>query len=186
MVDTSPWFLELHARMAMEKRKKPTFVEEGAGLARVLLEQRDSLKEVVRVRAEYVSMLEGSLRGTVASLGRIQTKREALEEDIVTARGMAKEAVDALERIEAMLVIRGDDAKVESKLQVDSICGHEGACGCVLPRRHSGWRCGQAPCALGGCTSVLRCQGLPSGRGRGWCPLPCHTRAPCGGGPSRP
>ena len=132
VVDTSPWFLELHARMAMEKRKKPTFVEEGAGLARVLLEQRDSLKEVVRVRAEYVSMLEGSLRGTVASLGRIQSKREALEEDIVTARGMAKEAVDALERIEAMLVIRGDDAKVESKLQVDSICGHEGACGCVL------------------------------------------------------
>lgn len=132
VVDTSPWFLELHARLAMEKKRKPTFVEEGAGLARVLLEQRDNLQEVVKVRAEYVSMLEGSLRGTVASLGRIQAKREALEEDLVTARGMAKEAVDALERMEAMLVIRGEDAKVESKLQVDSICAHEGACGCVL------------------------------------------------------
>ena len=131
-VDTSPWFLELHAKMAMERRKKPTFVEHGVGMARMLLEQRDSMKEVVRMRREYVSMLEGSHRGTMASLGRIQAKREALEEDIVTARGAVKEAVEGLDRIEAMLVIRGGDSEVESKLQVDSVCGHAGACGCVV------------------------------------------------------
>ena len=131
-VDTSSWFLELHAKMAMERRKKPTFVEEGVGMARVVLEQRDNMREVVRMRKEYVVMLEGSLRGTIASMGRIQAKKEALEEDLETARAMAREAEVALKRVEAMMVIRGQEDALGSKLQMDSVCGHDGPCGCVV------------------------------------------------------
>ena len=41
-VDTSSWFLELHAKMAMERRKKPTFVEVGVGMECRVLVQNSS------------------------------------------------------------------------------------------------------------------------------------------------